>query len=153
MTPAELATLIRARSEGRARTIVALAGPPGAGKSTLSAALQAQVPAARVVPMDGFHYDAHPMGMFISATAALGTFYDDAKDIFDKDSFEKLCDSINDKISERVFKAEEWLCSTVGRELIHKKRKELTLGWYRDLIRIYFTGNESSYHATSHGWS
>jgi hypothetical protein len=71
-----------------------------------------------------------------------------------KDSFEKLCDSINDKISERVFKAEEWLCSTVGRELIHKKRKELTLGWYRDLIRIYFTaGNESSYHATSHGWS
>jgi citrate synthase len=39
--------------------------------------------------VDGFHYDAHPMGMFISATAALGTFYDDAKDIFDKDSFDK----------------------------------------------------------------
>jgi citrate synthase len=39
--------------------------------------------------VDGFHYDAHPMGMFISALAALGTFYDDAKDIFDKDSFEK----------------------------------------------------------------
>ena len=34
--------------------------------------------------VDGFHYDAHPMGMFISATAALGMFYDDAKDIFDK---------------------------------------------------------------------
>jgi citrate synthase len=39
--------------------------------------------------VDGFHYDAHPMGMFISATAALGTFYDDAKDIFDKSSFDK----------------------------------------------------------------
>jgi len=39
--------------------------------------------------VDGFHYDAHPMGMFISAIAALGTFYDDAKDIFDKESFEK----------------------------------------------------------------
>ena len=39
--------------------------------------------------VDGFHYDAHPMGMFISATAALGTFYDDAKDIFDKNSFDK----------------------------------------------------------------
>jgi citrate synthase len=39
--------------------------------------------------VDGFHYDAHPMGMFISATAALGTFYEDAKDIFDKDSFDK----------------------------------------------------------------
>ena len=39
--------------------------------------------------VDGFHYDAHPMGMFISALAALGTFYDDAKDVFDKESFEK----------------------------------------------------------------
>jgi len=39
--------------------------------------------------VDGFHYDAHPMGMFISALAALGTFYDDAKDIFDKESFDK----------------------------------------------------------------
>jgi len=33
--------------------------------------------------VDGFHYDAHPVGMFISAFAALGTFYDDAKQIFD----------------------------------------------------------------------
>ncbi len=31
--------------------------------------------------VDGFHYDAHPMGMFVSATAALGTFYTDAKEI------------------------------------------------------------------------
>ena len=33
--------------------------------------------------VDGFHYDAHPMGMFVSAVAALGTFYDGAKDIED----------------------------------------------------------------------
>ena len=33
--------------------------------------------------VDGFHYDAHPMGMFISAIAALGTFYEGAKDIDD----------------------------------------------------------------------
>lgn len=39
--------------------------------------------------VDGFHYDAHPMGMFISATAALGTFYDDAKDIFDSETLNK----------------------------------------------------------------
>lgn len=32
--------------------------------------------------MDGFHYDAHPMGMLISTVAALSTFYRDAKDIF-----------------------------------------------------------------------
>jgi citrate synthase len=32
--------------------------------------------------LDGFHYDAHPMGMVISTIAALSTFYHDAKDIF-----------------------------------------------------------------------
>jgi len=36
--------------------------------------------------LDGFHYDAHPMGMLISTIAALSTFYPDAKDIFNKDS-------------------------------------------------------------------
>lgn len=39
--------------------------------------------------VDGFHYDAHPMGMFVSAVAALGTFYDDAKDIFDEEAMNK----------------------------------------------------------------
>jgi citrate synthase len=34
--------------------------------------------------VDGFHYDAHPMGMFISAVGALGTFYNDAKHINDQ---------------------------------------------------------------------
>ena len=29
--------------------------------------------------MDGFHHDAHPMGMLISTVAALSTFYPDAK--------------------------------------------------------------------------
>jgi len=32
--------------------------------------------------LDGFHYDAHPMGMMMSTIAALSTFYHDAKDIF-----------------------------------------------------------------------
>jgi len=39
--------------------------------------------------MEGFHYDAHPMGMLVSATAALSTFYLDAKDIFDPVSRDK----------------------------------------------------------------
>jgi len=30
--------------------------------------------------MDGFHYDAHPMGMLVSAVAALSTFYPEARD-------------------------------------------------------------------------
>jgi citrate synthase len=39
--------------------------------------------------LDGFHYDAHPMGMMISAIAALSTFYPEAKDIFNKESRQK----------------------------------------------------------------
>jgi citrate synthase len=35
--------------------------------------------------MEGFHYDAHPMGMLVSAVAALSTFYQEAKDIADED--------------------------------------------------------------------
>jgi citrate synthase len=34
--------------------------------------------------MDGFHHDAHPMGMFVSTIAALSTFYPTAKKIGDK---------------------------------------------------------------------
>jgi citrate synthase len=39
--------------------------------------------------LDGFHYDAHPMGMLISTVAALSTFYPDSKDIFNPDSRRK----------------------------------------------------------------
>jgi len=39
--------------------------------------------------VDGFHYDAHPIGMFVSSLAALGTFYNDAKEIEDKASRDK----------------------------------------------------------------
>jgi citrate synthase len=36
--------------------------------------------------LEGFRYDSHPMGMFLSAVGALSTFYPDAKDIFDVES-------------------------------------------------------------------
>lgn len=39
------------------RRLVALAGPPGAGKSTLATAAAAAFPGATVLPMDGFHLD------------------------------------------------------------------------------------------------
>lgn len=59
MTPDALADLIAARAaRGAGRFIAALAGPPAAGKSTLAADLVARLGAgAKVVPMDGFHYD------------------------------------------------------------------------------------------------
>jgi citrate synthase len=35
--------------------------------------------------LEGFHHDAHPMGMLVSAIAALSTFYPDANEIHDDD--------------------------------------------------------------------
>src|SRR5690606_20385380 len=39
--------------------------------------------------MEGFHHDAHPMGILVSTIACLSTFYPDAKDIFDPASRDK----------------------------------------------------------------
>jgi citrate synthase len=36
--------------------------------------------------LDGFHHDAHPMGMLVSAVAALSTFYPEAKNMTDADN-------------------------------------------------------------------
>ena len=38
--------------------------------------------------LEGFHYDAHPMGMFIATVGALSTFYPDAHDVHDAQSVE-----------------------------------------------------------------
>jgi pantothenate kinase len=48
---------ILARAGGHQRFMVAMAGPPGAGKSTMSMALAQELPNSAVLQMDGFHYD------------------------------------------------------------------------------------------------
>jgi len=45
------------------RLLIAIVGPPGAGKSTLAAELATLLPDSRVVPMDGFHLDNHLLGL------------------------------------------------------------------------------------------
>jgi len=51
-----LADLARRMSSESNRTIIGVAGPPGAGKSTVAAALVHELgPAAVLVPMDGYH--------------------------------------------------------------------------------------------------
>lgn len=58
----ELATEVRDRGTSGERYIVAVAGPPGAGKSTLAEALVEALNAdepgsAALLPMDGYHFD------------------------------------------------------------------------------------------------
>jgi pantothenate kinase len=58
---ARLKSIVRQRGEA-GRSVTAIAGPPGAGKSTLAEALaealNAEEPgSAAVFPMDGYHYD------------------------------------------------------------------------------------------------
>ncbi|MCI4062560.1 nucleoside/nucleotide kinase family protein [Micromonospora sp. R77] len=52
----ELAARARALADAGPRQLLGVAGAPGAGKSTLAERIVAEVgPAARLVPMDGFH--------------------------------------------------------------------------------------------------
>ncbi|MCM2476040.1 nucleoside triphosphate hydrolase [Rhizobium sp. CG5] len=61
LTVASIVDEIIRRAEGRTRFIPGIAGPPGAGKSTLADALRNELirrgERAEVLPMDGFHMD------------------------------------------------------------------------------------------------
>ena len=49
--------------------------------------------------MDGFNYDAHPMGMLIGTIGALSTFYPEAKDIFDEQCRQKQISRLIAKVA------------------------------------------------------
>lgn len=54
----DIATKIRQKhaSSGRKQSLIGIAGPPGAGKSTICSRMRDLLPGVAIVPMDGYHY-------------------------------------------------------------------------------------------------
>lgn len=88
--PAALAARVRhLAGRARGRVILGIAGQPGAGKSSIAAALAAELGSdAVVVPMDGFHYSN-------AALRALGRLArKGAADTFDVDGYVTLLERL-----------------------------------------------------------
>jgi pantothenate kinase len=91
---ADLVTAIErmraARPRASGRLIVGLAGAPGAGKSTIAAALSAELPGSVVLPMDGFHLPQAEL-VRLERRDRMG-----APDTFDVDAFVALLERLRD---------------------------------------------------------
>jgi pantothenate kinase len=55
---------------GKKQILVAIAGPPGAGKTTISTALMNLIPNSIQLPMDGYHYYKRELNEFENPTEA-----------------------------------------------------------------------------------
>ena len=95
--PDDLASELRERA-GAGRLMVGIAGAPGAGKSTLAAAVVDRLGAsAALVPMDGFH-------LADSVLAELGRSHrKGAPDTFDADGYVALLRRLRDQVEDVVY--------------------------------------------------
>jgi pantothenate kinase len=94
ITSSDLLQFIQDRVAGRDRILVAIAGPPGSGKTTLATDLAAQLgPTAAVLPMDGFHLDNDQLKQ-------MGLFHrKGAPETFDAEGFTNLMRELHSKDS------------------------------------------------------
>lgn len=85
------------------RTILGIIGPPGAGKSTLSARLQALHPAqAQIVPMDGYHLANVELAR-LGRAARKG-----APDTFDSHGYVSLLQRLRQQAEDEIVYAPEF---------------------------------------------
>jgi citrate synthase len=91
--------------------------------------------------MDGFQYDAHPMGVLISTIAAFSTFYPDAKAIFDEQSRKKQIHRLIAKVPSIAAYAYR---HSIGRPYVYPDND---LSFTGNFLNMLFKMTELKYHA------
>jgi citrate synthase len=91
--------------------------------------------------LEGFHYDAHPMGMLVSAVAALSTFYLDAKDIHDAENRQKQIVRLIAKMPTLAAAAHRF---SVGMPFVYPDN---SLGFAANFLSMMFKVAEPHYEA------
>ena len=91
--------------------------------------------------MEGFRYDAHPMGILLSTVGALSTFYPDAKLIFDKSSRLKQTHRLIAKVPSIAAYAYR---HSVGRPYIYPDNE---LSFTGNFLNMLFKMTEVKYQA------
>src|SRR5476651_2845340 len=89
--------------------------------------------------MEGFQYDAHPMGILLSTVGALSTFYPDAKQIFDKNSRLKQMHRLIAKVPSIAAYADR---HSQGRPYIYPDNE---LSFTGNFLNMLFKMTESKY--------
>jgi len=90
--------------------------------------------------MEGFQYDAHPMGIFLSTVGALSTFYPDAKQIFDKSSRLRQTHRLIAKVPSIAAYAYR---HSIGRPYIYPDNE---LSFSGNFLNMLFKMTELKYH-------
>jgi citrate synthase len=90
--------------------------------------------------MEGFQYDAHPMGIFLSTVGALSTFYADAKQIFDPASRLRQTHRLIAKVPSIAAYAYR---HSIGRPYIYPDNE---LSFTGNFLNMLFKMTELKYH-------
>jgi citrate synthase len=90
--------------------------------------------------MEGFQYDAHPMGVFLSTVGAFSTFYPDAKNIFDEQSRKKQIYRLIAKVPSIAAYAYR---HSIGRPYVYPDND---LSFAGNFLNMLFKMTELKYH-------